>query len=111
MKKIKGPAILLAQFISNKPPFNNLKNIYQWASHLGYKAIQVSTSKRDILDLEKAAQSQNYCDDVTSITADAGLTISELSTHIKGYLLAAYDEMFNDFAPQFLHGNPTARPE
>ena len=27
MKKIKGPAIFLAQFVGDDEPFNNLKNI------------------------------------------------------------------------------------
>ena len=37
MKKIKGPAIFLAQFAGDDEPFNNLKNISSWASKLGYK--------------------------------------------------------------------------
>ena len=36
MKKIKGPAIFLAQF-AGEEPFNNLKDISSWASSLGYK--------------------------------------------------------------------------
>jgi hypothetical protein len=43
MKTIKGPAIFLAQFIDNKPPFNSLDGLCKWASNLGYKAIQVPT--------------------------------------------------------------------
>ncbi|ALS35160.1 hypothetical protein PTRA_b0726 [Pseudoalteromonas translucida KMM 520] len=112
MKEIKGPAIFLAQFISDKPPFNNFKDICHWASNLGYKAIQLPTSNSDLFDLKKAAQSQQYCDEVTGIAADAGLTVSELSTHLQGQLVAvhpAYDEMFDNFAPQAVKGNPAAR--
>ncbi len=114
MKQIKGPAIFLAQFISDEAPFNNLVDICQWASNLGYKAIQMPTSNPEIFDLEKAAQSQDYCDEVTSIIAQAGLTISELSTHLQGQLVAvhpAYDEMFDNFAPEHLRGDPTNRTQ
>lgn len=114
MKQIKGPAIFLAQFISDEAPFNNLVDICQWASNLGYKAIQMPTSNPEIFDLEKAAQSQDYCDEVTSIIEQAGLTISELSTHLQGQLVAvhpAYDEMFDNFAPEHLRGDPTNRTQ
>jgi hypothetical protein len=36
MKKIKGPAIFLAQFVGEDEPFNSLDNICKWASSLGY---------------------------------------------------------------------------
>jgi sugar phosphate isomerase/epimerase len=112
MKQIKGPAIFLAQFISDEAPFNSFATICQWAANLGYKAIQLPTANSRIFDLEKAAQSQDYCDEVASIAAQAGLTISELSTHLQGQLVAvhpAYDEMFDNFAPQALRGDPRAR--
>ncbi|MEI8619554.1 sugar phosphate isomerase/epimerase [Pseudoalteromonas sp. Hal273] len=112
MKQIKGPAIFLAQFISDEAPFNSFTTICQWAANLGYKAIQLPTANSRIFDLEKAAQSQDYCDEVTSIAAQAGLTISELSTHLQGQLVAvhpAYDDMFDNFAPQALRGDPIAR--
>ena len=52
MKKIKGPAIFLAQFISDEAPFNNFDAICQWAGNLGYKAIQLPTSNPQIFDLD-----------------------------------------------------------
>ncbi|NOU49135.1 sugar phosphate isomerase/epimerase [Pseudoalteromonas sp. JBTF-M23] len=112
MNKIKGPAIFLAQFISKEAPFNSLRGLCEWASGLGYKAIQVPTSNPEIFDLEKAAQSQQYCDEVTGIATEYGLTISELSTHLQGQLIAvhpAYDEMFDNFAAEHVKGNPAAR--
>ena len=41
MKKIKGPAIFLAQFVSDDEPFNSLESISKWASNLGYKGVQI----------------------------------------------------------------------
>ena len=60
MKKIKGPAIFLAQFASNDEPFNNLKNISSWASKLGYTGIQLPSWDNRLIDLEIAAESKDY---------------------------------------------------
>ena len=40
MKTIKGPAIFLAQFASDQPPFNKLEDIARWAANLGYEGVQ-----------------------------------------------------------------------
>ena len=36
MKTIKGPAIFLAQFANDVPPFNRLTEISRWVAALGY---------------------------------------------------------------------------
>ncbi|MGV2020463.1 sugar phosphate isomerase/epimerase family protein [Agrobacterium sp. 22-223-1] len=113
MKTIKGPAIFLAQFVGDKAPFDTLDNLGQWAASLGYKGIQVPTDPR-LFDLEKAAASKTYCDDIKGRLAEMGIEITELSTHIQGQLVAvhpAYDEMFDGFAPAELRGKPQARQE
>ncbi|WJG10866.1 sugar phosphate isomerase/epimerase [Aliiglaciecola sp. LCG003] len=114
MSAIKGPAIFLAQFMGDEAPFNSLEGITKWAGSLGYKGIQVPTNDKRIFDLELAASSQEYCDKVMSICAEAGLQITELSTHLQGQLVAvhpAYDELFDNFAPAHLHGKPAERTE
>ncbi|MBW9079227.1 sugar phosphate isomerase/epimerase [Agrobacterium pusense] len=113
MKTIKGPAIFLAQFAGNEAPFDTLDNLGQWAASLGYKGIQVPTDPK-LLDLEKAAESKDYCDEIKGRLAEIGVEITELSTHIQGQLVAvhpAYDEMFDGFAPAELRGKPQARQE
>ncbi|MDH7803629.1 MULTISPECIES: sugar phosphate isomerase/epimerase [unclassified Rhizobium] len=113
MKTIKGPAIFLAQFVGDKAPFDTLDNLGQWAASLGYKGIQVPTDPK-FFDLEKAASSKGYCDDIKGRLAETGIEITELSTHIQGQLVAvhpAYDEMFDGFAPTELRGKPRARQE
>jgi sugar phosphate isomerase/epimerase len=113
MKTIKGPAIFLAQFVGDKAPFDTLDNLGQWAASLGYKGIQVPTDSK-LFDLEKAAASKAYCDDIKGRLAETGIEITELSTHIQGQLVAvhpAYDEMFDGFAPAELRGKPQARQE
>jgi sugar phosphate isomerase/epimerase len=112
MKTIQGPAIFLAQFLSDKPPFNSLPSIARWAASLGYKGIQVPTSDDAIFNLKRAAESQTYCDDVKGMLAAEGIEISELSTHLQGQLVAvhpAYDAQFDGFAAHHVRGNPGAR--
>ncbi|AUC11680.1 MULTISPECIES: sugar phosphate isomerase/epimerase family protein [Agrobacterium] len=113
MKTIKGPAIFLAQFAGNEAPFDTLDNLGQWAASLGYKGIQVPTDPK-LFDLEKAAKSKDYCDEIKGRLAEIGVEITELSTHIQGQLVAvhpAYDEMFDGFAPAERRGKPQARQE
>ncbi len=112
MKTIKGPGIFLAQFIGTQAPFNTLAGIAQWAAGLGYKALQIPCNHPAIFDVERAAASQTYCDEVSGILAEHGLVISELSTHLEGQLVAVhptYDAAFDAFAPAALHGDPQAR--
>ncbi|WDE06594.1 sugar phosphate isomerase/epimerase [Thalassomonas viridans] len=114
MRKIKGPAIFLAQFLGEQPPFNTLAGICRWASKLGYQGIQLPTSDNKIFDLERAAASQDYCDEILQTVREFGLEITELSTHLQGQLVAvhpAYDKMFDGFAPKAYRNNPAARTD
>jgi sugar phosphate isomerase/epimerase len=112
MKTIKGPAIFLAQFMADEPPFNSLEGICKWAAGLGYKGVQIPTWESRVIDLEKAAESKSYCDELKSVVEASGMTITELSTHLQGQLVAvhpAYDQMFDAFAPSEVHGKPAER--
>lgn len=114
MKTIKGPAIFLAQFMGNEAPFNSLDNICQWAAALGYKGIQIPTWETRLIDLELAATSKTYCDELKGRIQSYGMEITELSTHLQGQLVAvhpAYDLMFDNFAPDALKGKPAERTE
>ena len=114
MKTIKGPAIFLAQFMGDQPPFNTLESICKWVADLGYKGIQIPTWDSRLIDLEQASTSKVYCDDLKGKVASFGLEITELSTHLQGQLVAvhpAYDAMFDAFAPAALHGKPKERTE
>jgi sugar phosphate isomerase/epimerase len=113
MKTIKGPAIFLAQFIGEDPPFDTLPHLAQWAAGLGFKGIQLPVAPQ-LIDIEQAAASQTYCDELLGIVADAGLAITELATHLQGQLVAvhpAYDLLFDGFAAPHVRGNPAARTE
>ncbi|PWC37755.1 sugar phosphate isomerase/epimerase [Azospirillum sp. TSO35-2] len=112
MKTIKGPAIFLAQFAGDAAPFDSLESIARWAAGLGFKGVQIPSWDRRLFDLEKAATSATYCDEVKSVLADAGVALTELSTHLQGQLVAvhpAYDAVFDGFAPPEVRGRPEAR--
>jgi sugar phosphate isomerase/epimerase len=114
MKTIKGPAIFLAQFMGDQAPFNSLPSICKWAADLGYIGVQLPSWDGRVMDLEKAATSKTYADELKGIVKEAGLEITELSTHLQGQLVAvhpAYDTMFDGFAPKQYHNNPKARTE
>jgi sugar phosphate isomerase/epimerase len=109
---MKGPAIFLAQFAGDKPPFDTWPNIVKWAASLRYKGVQVPSGDKRLFDLEKAATSKTYCQEFSGIAAEAGIAITELSTHLQGQLVSvhpAYDSAFDAFAPPELRGKPKAR--
>lgn len=112
MKTIQGPAIFLAQFVGDDAPFNSFDAICGWVASLGYKGVQVPTWDKRLMDLERAANSQDYCDQLIATAAKHGVVISELSTHLQGQLVAvhpAYDAAFDGFADPSVRGNPEAR--
>ena len=111
---IKGPGIFLAQFAGDVAPFDTLPSITKWAGGLGYRGVQIPTWDGRLFDLGKAASSVAYCDEVKGVCGEAGVEVTELSTHLQGQLVAvhpAYDAQFDAFAPAKVHGNPKARQE
>ena len=112
MKTIKGPAIFLAQFMGDTAPFDTLEGVCQWAASLGYLGVQIPTWDGRLIDLQQAAESKAYCDELKGKIASFGLEITELSTHLQGQLVAvnpAYDTMFDNFAPAEVKGKPKER--
>ena len=112
MKTIQGPGIFLAQFAADHAPFNTLEGMAGWAAGLGYTGMQIPTWDRRLFNLERAAESQTYCDEIRGVAARAGLAITELSTHLQGQLVAshaAYDALLDGFAPPELAGDAKAK--
>lgn len=112
MKTIKGPAIFLAQFAGEEPPFNDLISICKWAASLGYKGVQIPAWESSLIDLKKVAESKTYADEYRGKVEETGVQITELATHLQGQLVAvhpAYDVMFDGFAPPEVHGKPKER--
>ncbi|HEX3892750.1 MAG TPA: sugar phosphate isomerase/epimerase [Terracidiphilus sp.] len=111
MRTIKGPGVFLAQFADNVAPFNSLEGLATWAAKLGFVGVQIPTWDRRLFDLQTAAESQDYCDEILGVLNEAGIALTELSTHLQGQLIAshsAYDVLLEGFAPAELAGNPKA---
>ncbi len=114
MKTIKGPAIFLAQFAGDAAPFNTLGGMARWAAGLGFVGVQIPSWDARLFDLKRAAESQDYCDGILGVLKEERLSLTELSTHLQGQLVAshpAYDTMFDAFAPANVAGNAKARQE
>ncbi len=114
MKTIKGPALFLAQFAGDTAPFNSFDAITKWAADCGYRGVQVPSWDARLIDLDLAASSKTYCDDLRGVAGANGVEITELSTHLQGQLVAvhpAYDTQFDGFAAPEVRGNPKARQE
>src|SRR5688572_17371070 len=108
MKTLKGPGIFLAQFMGSQPPFDNLKTICKWVASLGYVGVQIPAWDRRCIDLKKASESKDYCDEFKGIVESCGLQVTELSTHLQGQLVAVHpgaSDLFDGFAPKAVRGN------
>ena len=111
MSGIKGPGIFLAQFLRDEEPYNNLVNIGKWVAELGYKGVQIPTWDGRVIDLDKAAKSKDYCDELKGTLKQAGLEVTELSAHLQGQVLAihpAFEIAFQPFYPQGLEDKERA---
>jgi sugar phosphate isomerase/epimerase len=114
MRTIKGPGLFLAQFAGDESPFDSWDAITKWAGDTGYAGVQIPTWDGRLFDLAKAAESQDYCDEVQGIARENGVEVTELSTHLQGQLVAVnpvYDAPFDGFAAPEVRGNPKARQE
>lgn len=114
MKTIKGPAIFLAQFMSDAAPFHTLDSTCKWMKDAGYVGVQLPSWDARVMDLQKCDESKTYAQELKGKVESWGLQITELSTHLQGQLVAvhpAYDKMFDAFAPKEVHGKPKARTE
>lgn len=106
MNPIQGPAVFLAQFVRDEPPFDTFDAICGWAAQLGFRGVQVPAweSPRHI-DLDTAAESAAYCDDWRARLARHGLAVTELNAALAGQVMAihpAYAVAFQGFYPQGL---------
>jgi sugar phosphate isomerase/epimerase len=102
---MKGPGIFLAQFLTDQPPYNTLDGLTGWAAGLGYTGVQIPTWDSRLFDLDRAAESQAYCDELLGTLAGKGLSICELASYLQGQVMAvhpAYEVLFQGFYPKSL---------
>ena len=114
MQTIKGPGLFLAQFAGDDAPLNSWADITKQAADWGYKGVEIPSWDGRLIDLDKAAASKDYCDELAGLARENGVEITDLSTHLQGQLVAvhpAYDTPFDNFAAPHVRGNPKARQE
>ncbi|MCY4152375.1 MAG: sugar phosphate isomerase/epimerase [Aestuariivita sp.] len=114
MKTIRGPALFLAQFASGEAPFDAWESITRWAAEVGYKGVQLPSWETRFFDLDRAATSTDYCDEIVGVARENGVAVTELACHLQGQLVAvhpAYDLAFDGFAAESVRGNPSARQQ
>ncbi len=107
MAGMRGPAIFLAQFLRDEAPFNSLEGLAGWVSGLGYRGVQIPAWDARVIDLDRAAESKDYCDDLRAALAGEGLEPTEIAAHLAGQVLAvgpAYEVAFEGFYPAGLRG-------
>lgn len=110
MNAIQGPGIFLAQFLGDEEPFDSLDHITAWAKDLGYRGVQIPANEKSLIDIDLAAGSKTYCDELTGQCN--GLVITDLASHLFGQLVAvhpAYDDLFDVFTEPQFRGRPAER--
>ena len=70
MKTIKGPAIFLAQFAGGGPHLQNFNDMAKWAKECGFIGVQLPSWDGRVMDLQKAAESKTYCDELRGTWPD-----------------------------------------
>lgn len=107
MSSMKGPAVFLAQFLRDEPPFDDLLSIGRWFADMGFLGAQIPSWDPRTIDLAQAAASKTYCDDYVGRLAEIGLQPTDLAGYLQGQVLAvhpAYEVMFEAFHPPGLSG-------
>jgi sugar phosphate isomerase/epimerase len=110
-KTMQGPGLFISQFIGEEPPFNTLGGIARWAADLRFKALQIPVSDPRLTDVGGLSERDSIMS-IETILAATGLTVSEISAHRAGQLLAvhpAYDDVMDALAMPAVRGNPQAR--
>ncbi len=108
----QGAGSVFGTIRADTPPHDSLESIARWAKGYGYKSIQIPSWDRRLFDLDKAADSEIYCDEIKGRLADIGIVTSEFSSHFQGQMVSvhpAYDAMFDGQAPSHVRGNPEKR--
>src|SRR4051812_8298562 len=99
---MRGPAVMLSQFMADAPPFDSLDGVVRWLAGLGYVGVQVPVHDPRLIDLERAATDDAYCRDYRARLAALGIEVTELAAHRAGQLTAvnpAFSELSDIFAP------------
>jgi sugar phosphate isomerase/epimerase len=109
---MRGPAVMLSQFMGDAAPFDSLDGVVGWLAGHGYVGVQVPIHDPRLIDVERAATDDAYCRAWRARLAALGVEVTELAAHRAGQLSAvnpAFSELNDAFAPPSLRGDPAAR--
>jgi sugar phosphate isomerase/epimerase len=112
MSRMRGPAVMLSQFMGDAPPFDTLEGVVRWLAGFGYVGVQVPVHDSRLIDLQRAATENGYCRDYRARLADLGVEITELAAHRAGQLMAvnpAFSDISDVFAPPAMRGDAGLR--
>lgn len=112
MAAMRGPGVMLSQFMGDAPPFDSLDGVVRWLAGLGYRGIQLPVHDTRLIDLDRAAADGAYCRDLLARLADLGVEIAELAAHRAGQLMAinpAFADLSDVFAPPEARGDIAAK--
>ncbi|MGG5821625.1 sugar phosphate isomerase/epimerase family protein [Falsiroseomonas sp. HW251] len=108
---MRGPAVMLSQFMGDTAPFDSLHGVVGWLAGHGYVGVQVPVHDPRLIELERAAADDAYCRDYIAGLAALGVEVTELAAHRAGQLLAvnpAFAALNDVFAPAALRGDPAS---
>jgi sugar phosphate isomerase/epimerase len=109
---MRGPGVMLSQFMGDVPPFDSLDGVVGWLAGQGYVGVQLPVHDPRLVDLERVATDAAAARDLVARLARHGVEITELAAHRAGQLQAvnpAFAEIADAFAPPALRGDPGAR--
>ena len=112
MRTIQGPGLFLGQFADDAAPFNSLDAICGWVAENGFKGVQLPTWDARFIDIRRAAESKDYCDELRGTADKHGIVICDMASHIQGQLCAvhpAYDVWMDGLAPESVRRDRDAR--
>lgn len=104
----KGPALFIAQpFSPKRKGWETLEACCKTAGGAGYRGgIQLPLWDGRLIDLDQAAESTTYCDELKGKAEEAGCPITSVANHLNTNLVVvspAYRAQLSLFAPKELH--------
>ena len=107
--KLLGKAIFWAQYYDgNDENWNSIEACAASSAKLGFPFAQIPYWIPDLFDIEIAAVSTGYCDEIKGRAQENGCTIVEGANHVETQIKwngAPYNRVFQEFAPANLAGD------
>jgi len=90
IKALRGPAVDCGPVVGLGTPFHELGAVLDFCGMNGFKGIQMPAEETRLMDVAKAAESQEYCDELTGQLKSRELVWSGMSARDAGEQLGAH---------------------